>query len=65
MLSSLQKEDHSSHSIDTGRRLKIVQDLYERGILSYPRTDSRYLHGKHFGAAQKILAPCKAHRGQY
>jgi DNA topoisomerase-3 len=56
MLSSLQKEAHSRHGIDTGRTLKIVQGLYERGVVSYPRTDCRYLPEEQLGAAPQILA---------
>ena len=56
MLSSLQKEAHSRHGIDTSRTLKIVQDLYERGIVSYPRTDCRYLPEEQLGAAPQILS---------
>jgi len=56
MLSSLQKEAHSKHGIDTGQTLKIVQGLYERGIVSYPRTDCRFLPQEQFGQAPKILS---------
>lgn len=42
-LTSLQREASSSWGWSAAQTLEVAQSLYERGILSYPRTDSRYL----------------------
>jgi len=43
-LTSLQKEANIRHSLSARRTLQIVQALYEHHkVLTYPRTDSRYL----------------------
>lgn len=42
-LTGLQKDMASMHGITAARTLAALQQLYERGLASYPRTDSRYI----------------------
>lgn len=42
-LTSLQREMNTRHGISAAKTLEIIQGLYERKILSYPRTDSEYI----------------------
>lgn len=42
-LTSLQKEANVRHSFSADKTLSIAQSLYEKKILSYPRTGSRYI----------------------
>lgn len=42
-LTSLQKEANVRHNFSADKTLSIAQSLYEKKILSYPRTGSRYI----------------------
>ena len=42
-LTGLQKDMARMHGITAARTLAALQQLYERGLASYPRTDSRYI----------------------
>ena len=55
-LSTLQKEAHTKYSIEPEKTLKIVQGLYERGVVSYPRTDCVYLPEEQFAGADRVLS---------
>lgn len=42
-LTSLQREANKRFGFSAEKTLQLTQSLYERGILSYPRTNSRYI----------------------
>lgn len=42
-LTSLQKEANVRHSFSADKTLSIAQSLYEKKVMSYPRTGSRYI----------------------
>jgi len=42
-LTTLQREANSEYHYTAQQTLDIAQALYEKGVISYPRTDSRYL----------------------
>ena len=42
-LSKLQSELSKSHKINFQASLKVIQSLYERGYITYPRTNTEYL----------------------
>lgn len=42
-LTSLQRESNKRFGFSAEKTLQLAQSLYERGILSYPRTNSRYI----------------------
>ncbi len=42
-LTTLQKEANSKHSFSADKTLTIAQGLYEAGLITYPRTGSRYI----------------------
>lgn len=43
-LTTLQREANKKYSLSAKETLKIVQKLYEKKYVTYPRTDSRYLN---------------------
>jgi DNA topoisomerase III len=55
--------------IDTGRKLglsaarvlEVAQRLYERQLLTYPRSDCTHLPEEHFGQARDVIAAVVAH----
>ncbi|MGA3171660.1 MAG: DNA topoisomerase III [Chthoniobacteraceae bacterium] len=56
-LTTLQREANSRFGLSAGRTLQIAQALYERHkVLTYPRTDSRYLPEDYLGTSRNILA---------
>src|SRR5205085_2192205 len=56
-LTSLQREANGRFGFSARRTLQIAQQLYERHkVLTYPRTDSRYLPGDYFNTAKNVLA---------
>jgi DNA topoisomerase III len=56
-LTTLQREANSRFSLSARRTLQIVQALYERHkVLTYPRTDSRYLPEDYLGNVKAVLA---------
>ncbi len=55
-LTTLQREANARFSLSARRTLQIVQTLYERHkVLTYPRTDSRYLPEDYIGNAKAVL----------
>jgi DNA topoisomerase III len=55
-LTTLQREANSRFSLSARRTLQIAQALYERHkVLTYPRTDSRYLPEDYVGNAKVAL----------
>jgi DNA topoisomerase III len=55
-LTTLQREANSRFSLSARRTLQIVQALYERHkVLTYPRTDSRYLPEDYLGSVKAVL----------
>lgn len=58
-LPELQKKMGSMYGFEAGKTLAIAQKLYEeRKILSYPRTDSRYLSSDLKGELKKHILSC-------
>src|SRR6202162_2685219 len=56
-LTSLQREANSRHGYSARRTLQIAQQLYERyKIITYPRTDSRYLPEDYLETARQVLS---------
>jgi DNA topoisomerase-3 len=55
-LTTLQREANARFSLSARRTLQIVQALYERHkVLTYPRTDSRYLPEDYLGNAKAVM----------
>jgi DNA topoisomerase III len=55
-LTTLQRDANARFSLSARRTLQIVQTLYERHkVLTYPRTDSRYLPEDYIGHAKAVL----------
>ncbi len=54
-LSKLQNVLGKKYKMSMGESLEIVQNLYERGYLTYPRTNSEYLATAEQGKVKKIL----------
>ena len=56
-LTTLQREANSRFGLSAKRTLQLAQALYEKHkVLTYPRTDSRYLPDDTLGQAKKVLA---------
>jgi DNA topoisomerase III len=56
-LTSLQREANSRFGFSARRTLQVAQQLYERHkVLTYPRTDSRYLPEDYLGTASHVLS---------
>jgi DNA topoisomerase-3 len=56
-LTSLQREANSRFGFSARRTLQIAQQLYERHkVITYPRTDSRYLPEDYLGTANHVLS---------
>jgi DNA topoisomerase III len=65
-LTTLQREANGRFGFSAKRTLQLAQALYERHkVLTYPRTDSRYLPSDNLPVAKKVLAgmeePLAAH----
>src|ERR1700726_286850 len=55
-LTSLQREANSRFGFSARRTLQVAQQLYERHkVITYPRTDSRYLPEDYLGTANHVL----------
>lgn len=55
-LTTLQREANSRFGLPARRTLQIAQALYERyKVLTYPRTDSRYLPEDYIGTVKNVL----------
>ena len=60
-LTTLQRDANTRFSLSARRTLQIVQTLYERHkVLTYPRTDSRYLPEDYIGNAKAVLTKFEA-----
>ena len=56
-LTTLQREANGRFGFSAKRTLQLAQSLYERHkVLTYPRTDSRYLPSDNLPVAKKVLA---------
>ncbi|MBE6594599.1 MAG: DNA topoisomerase III [Ruminococcaceae bacterium] len=58
-LSKLQNVLGKKYKMSMADSLAIIQSLYERGYLTYPRTNSEYLATAEKDKIKKILASCK------
>lgn len=55
-LTTLQREANQRHGFPARMTLQIAQALYEKHkVLTYPRTDSRYLPEDHVSTAQRVM----------
>lgn len=56
-LTSLQKEASNRFGFSASRTLQIAQECYEKHkVLTYPRTDSKYLPNDYIGIATRTVA---------
>ena len=61
-LTTLQREMNKLHGLSAADTLAAAQNLYEKKLVTYPRTDSRYLSEDMKPQIPKILAQLKAMR---
>ncbi|MBU1641588.1 MAG: DNA topoisomerase 3 [Proteobacteria bacterium] len=61
-LTTLQREVNKMHGLSAADTLAATQNLYEKKLVTYPRTDSRYLSQDMKPRIPKILAQLKAIR---
>ena len=55
-LTTLQKEANAKHGFTAEQTLEIAQKLYEKKLITYPRTGSRYISEDVFAEIPKLLA---------
>ena len=55
-LTTLQKEANAKHGFTAEQTLEIAQKLYEKKLITYPRTGSRYIPEGVFAEIPKLLA---------
>ena len=55
-LTTLQKEANAKHGFTADQTLEIAQKLYEKKLITYPRTGSRYIPEDVFAEIPKLLA---------
>jgi len=55
-LTTLQKEANAKHGFTAEQSLEIAQKLYEKKLITYPRTGSRYIPEDVFAEIPKLLA---------
>ena len=55
-LTTLQKDANSKHGFTAEQTLEIAQKLYEKKLITYPRTGSRYIPEDVFAEIPKLLA---------
>ena len=55
-LTTLQKEANAKHGFTAEQTLEIVQKLYEKKLVTYPRTGSRYIPEDVFAEIPKLLS---------
>lgn len=55
-LTTLQKEANAKHGFTAEQTLGIAQKLYEKKLITYPRTGSRYIPEDVFSEIPKLLA---------
>ena len=56
ILTTLQKEANAKHGFTAEQTLEIAQKLYEKKLITYPRTGSRYIPEDVFAEIPKLLA---------
>ncbi len=54
-LTTLQKEANSRHGFSADKTLTLAQSLYEAGLISYPRTGSRYISDDIFTEIPQLI----------
>ncbi|MFR9542326.1 MAG: DNA topoisomerase [Rikenellaceae bacterium] len=59
-LTTLQKEANKRYGYTAQETLDIIQGLYERKLITYPRTGSRYITEDMFGKLQELVAAVKS-----
>lgn len=64
-LTTLQREINKSHGLSASDTLAATQALYEAKLVTYPRTDSRYLSADMKPRIPKILEQLKAIRAEH
>ena len=55
-LTTLQKKANAKHGFTAEQTLEIAQKLYEKKLITYPRTGSRYIPEDVFAEIPKLLA---------
>ncbi len=63
-LTTLQREINKSHGLSAADTLAATQNLYESKLVTYPRTDSRYLSADMQPRIPKIMEQLKAIRAE-
>ena len=59
-LATLQKMASSKYGLTAAQTLQIAQNLYEKKLTTYPRTDCQYLADEQHGEAKKIISSIKS-----
>lgn len=62
-LTSLQKEANTRHGFSAEKTLSIAQELYEKKLVTYPRTGSRYIPQDVFEEIALLLLSLSGHTG--
>ncbi len=62
-LTALQKEANTRHGFSAEKTLDIAQELYEKKLITYPRTGSRYIPQDVFEEIAPLLASLSGHTG--
>ena len=57
-LTTLQKEANTKLNFSADKTLSIAQSLYEKKVMSYPRTGSRYIPEDVFDETARNVSPC-------
>lgn len=60
-LTSLQKDTNKQHGFSADKTLSIAQELYEKRVLSYPRTGSRYISQDVFEEIPHLVAMLRSY----
>ncbi|MDQ7949586.1 MAG: DNA topoisomerase, partial [Pedobacter sp.] len=61
-LSSLQQEANKRYGFTADQTLSLLQNLYERKLVSYPRTGSRYIGDDVFANVPKLISTLTDHQ---
>lgn len=62
-LTALQKEANTRHGFSAEKTLSIAQELYEKKLVTYPRTGSRYIPQDVFEEIAPLLLSLSGHTG--
>ncbi|HPI00404.1 MAG TPA: DNA topoisomerase, partial [Chitinophagaceae bacterium] len=60
-LTALQREANKKYGLTANKTLEIAQDLYERKLITYPRTGSRYIGEDVFEKISALIAQFETH----